>query len=642
MSERVLSDQPEELSFGRAFFGYDPMEVQAHVAELNRRLEQQGVDRDHLPEEGAAANDYDLAAAIDTAVSQVAEVLEAARAAAQKIRDQAGHDAEDSLAAAVEQARGLVVAAGSEAYALRKAAWESSTEMLSSADAEYAKKRSAAERKSLEIINNAERNAHRKLAVARRDSENALQAAASEADQVLEAARIKGQEIIRTAENRAEMTEEQSQALERRQRELSQEIEELESRLEGPPVSSVQAAPSPASVRVIHPNEAEAPATEENHPDPRAEAAPPPPPAPSQASSAAGPRSVGWADGTETVRLLGSSASRSGAEAEAPDPADEAVRLNEAGAHFVAAPESRNGPLEQTPGSAPPAGRRPELPEAAGAAGSAPAPSTRPAPRSKPTAVRPAAASAPAAVKTRNRNADELGDLFLRLRMKNASGSSASASPSGPPDPMLSAAERYDRLLLPVVNQALRAVKRRLTDIQGEQIEAVKAGADSRQPQPSRLASSLLHLISVMEREAAELGFTSAAEMTGAGLEAARGEVPAEGRESFLDALLDDVAIGVKAARNAGLSEEEAAAAAARVYRTWRIDEAERRLRFLAGRAYHHGLMSGLAEAGVGECRIEVNEGCGECDSLAGGVMAREQVPMVPVHSECRCMVIPA
>ena len=642
MSERVLSDQPEELSFGRAFFGYDPMEVQAHVAELNRRLEQQGVDRDRLPEEGGAANDYDLAAAIDTAVSHVAEVLEAARAAAQKIRDQAGHDAEDSLAAAVEQARKLVAAAGSEAYALRKAAWESSTELLSSADAGYAKKRSAAERKSLEIINNAERNAHRKLAVARRDSENALQAAASEADQVLEAARIKGQEIIRTAENRAEMTEEQSQALERRQRELSQEIEELESRLEGPPVGSVQAAVSPASVRVIHPNEAEAPAPEESRPGPRAEAAPTPPPAPPQASSAAGPRSIGWADGTETVRLLGASASRSGAEAEAPDPADEAVRLNEAGTHFAAAPESRNGPLEQTPGSAPPAGRRPELPEAAGATGSAPAPSARPAPRRKPVRPAAASASAPAAVKTRNRNADELGDLFLRLRIKNPSGSSASASPSGPPDPMLSAAERYDRLLLPVVNRALRTVKRRLTDIQGEQTEAVKAGADSRHPQPSSLASSLLHLISVMEREAAELGFTSAAEMTGAGLEAAYGEVPAEGRESFLGALLDDAAMGVKAARSAGLSEEEAAAAAARVYRTWRIDEAERRLRFLAGRAYHHGLMSGLAEAGVGECRIEVDGGCGECGALAEGVMAREQVPMVPVHSECRCLVIPA
>lgn len=640
MSERVLSDQPEELSFSRAFFGYDPLEVQARIAELNRRLEQQGVDRDHQPEEGGAANDYDLAVAIDTAVGHVAEVLEAARAAAQKIRDQAGHEAEDSLAAAVEQARKLMAAAGSEAYALRKAAWEASTEMLSSADAEYVKKRSAAERKSLEIINNAERNAHRKLAVARRDSENALQAAASEADQVLEAARIKGQEIIRTAENRAEMTEEQSQVLERRQRELLEEIEELESRLEGPPVGSVQAAPPPASVRVIRPEEA--PAPEENHPGSRVESAPAPPPAP----SAAGPRSIGWADGTETVRLLGPPASRSGAEAEAPDPADEAARLNDSGGRSVAAPEIRAEPSERAAGNGPPAGRRLEMPKAAGTAGSAPAPSSRPMPRSKPAAVRPAAASAPAraAVKTGSRNPDELGDLFLELRMKNASGSSASSSASPPdpmlPDPMLSAAERYDRLLLPVVNRALRAVKRQLTDIQGEQIEAVRAGADSRQP--SGLASSLLHLISVMESEAAEMGFTSAAEMTGAGLEAACGEVPAEGRESFLAALFDDAAMGVRAARNAGLSEKELAAAVTRVYRTWRMDEAERRLRFLAGRAYHHGLMSGLAEAGVGEYRIEVDGGCGECGALAGGVMARDQVPMVPVHSECRCMVIPA
>ena len=635
MSERTLPDRSEELSFSRAFFGYDPIEVRAYIAELKGRPEQQGAPPEHLSEGGGPANDYDLAVAIDSAVSHIAEVLEAARAAAQKIRDQAGRDAEDSMAAAAEKVRRLLSSADSEAYALRKDAWEASTALLESADSEYANLRNAAERKALEIINDAERKAHRKLAAARRDSENALQTAAAEYDQMLEAARIKGREMIRAAEDLAAAANERAESLEQRRQELAQEIGQLESRLEGAHAPS--AAPT-STVRVITPDQAGPAAPEAADAGPVAEAGAPA--APSQEQSAARMQGAGWADGTYTVRLVENRASPASVEVDALDVADEVARLNEDNEDEVrsAAPEIRRRPLRPKPLGVPPAGRRSELVEPAAQTRPASAPATAPppAPLRERAAVRTAAAAS-GAVNIRSRGADELGALFLKLRRQD--GAAASPRPS---DRAPSAAERYDRLVLPVVNRALRAVKRRLTDVQGEQIEAIEADPEGWQPQPSRLASSLTHLISVMEREAAEQGRAAASEMTGFGLEAARGEVPAEGGAPFLSALFDDLAKEVKAARSAGLSGKETAAAAARIHRTWRIDEAERRLRFLAGRAYHRGLMGGLAEAGVGEYRIEANGGCGDCAALAEGVLAGDQVPAVPIHSECSCLVIPA
>lgn len=634
MSERTPPDRSEELSFSRAFFGYDPLEVRAYIAELRGRPEQQGAAPERLSEEAVPANDYELAAAIDAAVSHIAEVLEAARAAAQKIRDQAGRDAEDSASAAGEQARRILAAAESEAYSLRKDAWETSAALLESADSEYANMRRAAERKALEIINNAERNAHRKLAAARRDSENALQTAAAESNQMVEAARLKGREVIRAAEDLAAAASERTEALEHRRQDLAEEVGQLESRLEVP--SAAASPPPPAAVRVIIPDQARAPAPEGADPGPGAEAGP----APSQEQSADRMPGAGWADGTCTVRLVQNPPPQAAAVVDALDVADEVARLNEAEARPAAAPETRRRPARPKPSVVPPDGRRPEstapAPQIRPAPAPAPAPAPPPAPRRERTAVR-TAASASGAVKIRSRGADELGALFQKLR-----GQDGATAPRRPSDPAPSAAERYDRLVLPVVNRALRTVKRRLTDVQGEQIEAIEADPEGWQPQPSRLASSLTHLISVMEREAAEQGRASASEMTGFRLSAARGDVPAEGGPPFLSALFDDLAKGVKSARSAGLSGKELAAVAARVHRTWRIDEAERRLRFLAGRAYHRGLMSGLAEAGVGKYRIEANGGCGECSALAEGVLAGDQVPAVPVHSECSCLVIPA
>ena len=631
MSERTPPDRSEELSFSRAFFGYDPLEVRAYIAELKGRPQeqQQGPPLELLSEEGAPPNDYELAAAIDSAVSHIAEVLEAARAAAQKIRDQAGRDAEDSAAAAVEQARRLVAAAESEAYILRKDAWETAAALLESADSAYANLHSAAERKALEIINNAERNAHRKLAAARRDSENALQTAAAESNQMVEAARLKGREVIRAAEDLAAAATERAGDLEQQRQDLAAEVGRLESRLEAPNASSVP--PPPAAVRVVIPDQAGGAPPAAADPGPGAEASP----APSQEQQADRMPDASWADGTSTVRLVRNPPPPPAAEVDALDVADEVARLNELNepaAPRAAAPETRRRPARPKPLGVPPAGLRPESME--------PAPQTRPAPRPAPrrerTVIR-TRASASGPVKVRRRNTDELGALFQKLRGQD--GAAASRRPSNPPP---SAAERYDRLVLPVVNRALRAVKRRLTDVQGEQIEAIEADPEGWQPQPSSLASSLTHLISVMEREAAEQGRASASEMTGFGLEPPPGEVPAEGGPPFLSALFDDLAEGVKSARSAGLSEKDLAAAAARVHRTWRIDEAERRLRFLAGRAYHRGLMSGLAEAGVGKYRIEAGGGCGECSALAGGVLAEDQVPAVPVHSECSCLVVPA
>ena len=657
MSEQMLPDRPDELSFSRSFLGYDPLEVRAFIADMNAQLEQLRVRGGRLPTGNGAPDDNDLAVAIDSAVSDISDVLEAARAAAQKIRERSEHEGADSLAAAVVQARKLLVSAESEAYALRKAAWETSTELLESVKAEHAKQRAASERKALEIISNAERNAHRKLAAARRDSENALQTAASESDRMIEQARTKGQEILRAAEDRAESANERASVLERRYEELFEEVESLEFRLQGPPTPPAQTDLSSTTVKVIHPAEGPpvSPGSEETDSAARGGAFQVAQTSPQDRPVGVRSQNVGWADGTDSVRLVQTPAVQASVEVDALELADEVARLGEAGTRVATMSESGREPdtkppelthhqerrLEQKQYEPPPAPkvvytapptRNAGYPEPTVPSRLPPASFSRPEPE-------PEEAASAASSIGKGREADELGDLFLKLRMKNAV--TAGADPPNASNPVLSAAERYDRLLLPIINRTLRAVKRQLIDIQREQIEGLEADTEGRQPR-SGLSSSLVHLISVMEREAADQGLTAAAEMTGARVAVMRGEAPAEGGESFLTALFDDVSQAVLDARGAGLAGRELAGAATRVYRAWRTGEAERRLRFLAGRAYHHGLMRSLGEAGVGEYRIEVNEGCGECGPLAGAVLPRDQVPTVPIHSECRCMVIPA
>ena len=617
MSDETQAAPAEELSFSRSLFGYDPLEVRAFVSQLNDRMERLQVQQDSILSGNRVGEEASIGVAIDSAVSDIAEVLEAAREASRKIRERAEHEAADIVAEAAERARKMVASAESDAFALRKSAWDASTDALESMKTEGARLRATAERDALQIIGDAERKAHRKLVASRRDSENAVQAASAESDRLLGLARAKGREILRAAEDRAESVNDQVRAMEKRYAELRREVEVLSVKLEGPAGGSDPN--QTATVRVIPPP----PDDDDDELDgalhaPSAGAVP----GTGGEGSVGTVRTVGWADGTESVRLVQTPTVRARVDVDALELADEVARLRRHSERNVTAGESASRDDVGRSGSG--QVRR-------GAVATA---TVR-----RSVAVEHPGDDGPAARLVHEEPPDDLAELFLELRKE------ATTTTVGPEDPSrsaLSPLELYDRKLLPVTNRALRAVKRQLIDIESEQLEGLRESTNGWAPELSQLAHPLAHVLTVMEREAFEQGHSAATEFTGTSLPGPRDEVEGEGSESFTSGLLDEVARAVRDAREAGLPIGEVSKTLSRVYRLWRTDEAERRLRFLAGRSYHRGLVEGLRRAGVEKYRLEVAGGCTECAAEAPRIFAAEEIPLVPAGADCRCILLPA
>ena len=619
MKDEMQPTLPEELAFSRSLFGYDPLEVRAFASRMNEQLERLQAQQDSILSGNGDMEEADVGVVIDSVVGDIAEVLEAAREASRRIRERAEHEASDILAGAAERARKMLASAESDAIALRKSAWDASTDVLESMKTEAARLRAAAERDALEIIGNAERKAHRKLVASRRDSENAIQAASAESDRLLGLARAKGREILRAAEDQAASVDDRVSAMEKRHEELRLAVEAYSAKLEGPPGDS---GPSQTStVRIIPPPEAESDADElaGAFETPGAGNGP----TVSGGESIGRGRTVGWADGTESVRLVEMPTVRARVEVDALELADEVARLRRQSADSVTAPE--NG--------------APEDAEHSGS-GQVGLVSVATAPALPASAEDTVGAGALGGM-LEGGTPDDLAALFLELRM-NEPDTAKDRVESPPARRDLSPLDVYDRKLLPVTNRALRAVKRQLIDIEKEQLEGLAGSTNGWEPEMSELSHPLMHVLTVMQREAFDRGHTSAAELTGARLPNPREQVEGQDSESFVSALLGEVAMAVRDARSAGYPIRQVTAALSRVHRMWRTDEAERRLRFLAGRSYHRGLVGGLRKAGVGEYRLEVNGGCTGCAVLAGKVFAAGDLPLVPVDTDCRCMVLPA
>jgi hypothetical protein len=89
-------------------------------------------------------------------------------------------------------------------------------------------------------------------------------------------------------------------------------------------------------------------------------------------------------------------------------------------------------------------------------------------------------------------------------------------------------------------------------------------------------------------------------------------------------------------------------AAVSRVFRGWRTDEAERRVRFLAFKAYHDGVLAGLARIGVAAVTaVSPGRPCGACAAGSGAVWAPDDEPpdgmeVPPAGPGCDDTVVPA
>jgi hypothetical protein len=206
-----------------------------------------------------------------------------------------------------------------------------------------------------------------------------------------------------------------------------------------------------------------------------------------------------------------------------------------------------------------------------------------------------------------------------------------------------------ERMLLPIENRALRSVKRRIVDLQNRVLEELRLGDEEWQPDRALFAASIGDEVAVLTQESYVAGYAAAADLVGDAAtpppdHAADQETTAE----FVDAVLAATNEALDRARATGGGTRQVSAAVSRVFRAWRTDEAERRLRRLGARAYHSGILDAMPGLGVTDV-IAVAEGipCGACPAGTGAVWRPsdglpEGTALPPAVPGCTATIVPA
>lgn len=234
---------------------------------------------------------------------------------------------------------------------------------------------------------------------------------------------------------------------------------------------------------------------------------------------------------------------------------------------------------------------------------------------------------------------DDIAALFASLR--TSEGQTATSLPTD-----LDGAGVRDGLLLPIANRVLRNVKRQLTEAQNvalEQLRVSKDWAADAADLNERIQPDLI----VLGQEAFAAGYSAAEQFTGRSAGRAKpqsGDLVDSGpgfAGSLAKALEEALAEGAD-------GPKARAALASRVFRAWRTDEAERRVRHEALIGYHRGLSRALSSLGVGSYSWQVaGSGCDKCQSAeaAGPVEVGKPFPgasgLAPVHPGCDCTIVP-
>lgn len=638
-------------AFAKVFRGYDPVEVDDYISSLVARLK---LHRAHLPDSELSGEQGEEM--IDTAAADIAELLQSARLAAGKIRSRADQQIAADLTAAEAQARQVREDAEADAYAMRKSAWDMAVEALESLEGQAAEMEAEADRKALAIIGESERTAHRNLASARREGERLMQEAGAQAERMLMQSREQSEEMIAESERRVEVIKKQIRLESKRRDALAADVNELRSKLDGPAPLEEHGG---SAIRLVPPAERGNGDRVRSEPEERAHDDRVP---------------------TEEVRPAAESPAVDGQ-----DVAEEVARLREAAEANGESPAPARPPAgaeKPPPRPAPPPEpvRVRSEPEDAGRADPKPGrEESRSRSEPEPAAGERAAVLSAPPVSERElakmwstgqplrsaydeAAADSFGSLFedlRRLQETEAGGADGPAAPaklpappparaaedkpvSARPEERLSAAERYHMAVFPIANRTLRNIKRRLIDIQNQQLEALKNDPADWQPERARLEESLARDLTIMHREAFAAGRAAAGEMLEGAGSAPHPEIPAGESEVFVSALFDELVLTVQAGRENGQGARQLGAALSQAYRVWRTDEAERRVRFLAGRSYHRGLLAGFRQAGVERLRLVSADPCRACAYDVGDSRPAAGAGPFPDHHDCRCTLVPA
>lgn len=549
MAPDITPGELRNAEFRTTLRGWDRAEVESVLTAAASRIEDLQGKCSQLEAKLAETPAQEMTSEFEHVGQEVTAILEAAREAAEAMRERASIDAARWRREATEEADIARKEAAADAEALRRDAWVTGSDLLEHTSATAEAMRAGAERDVLTVMGEAEREAHRLTSGSRREAEDMLRNANMEAEKITADATKRRDEIIDNANRQAATAQERARALELRRDELLEELENVRStltRLEGSleerreALDLTRLTPEDTSVRVVHP--------------------------PAEAKK-------DWELG-ETVRVV----PKEPAVGQRPDTAiadevsDQVARIQE--------PTPSDSP--QPPRAEPTPERQAE--EVVDSAPAEPSPEEPEAP----------AESAPAdAAAEDDSSADDVGALFASLRGVDAPDDIVIAEEPAPvveeaepPAPAAGAdgtdwiAER-DTRLLPITNRALRGVKKAMTEVQNVALDSLRTD-DLWKPDEGAIAESIHAELVGVWSESFAAGHTVAEQMSGDKLK--RPTTPASKADRDFAA---DLAEAVRTAlERAGEGQRERQSAASRVFRVWRSDEAERRIRDIAVLGY--------------------------------------------------------
>jgi DivIVA domain-containing protein len=640
MPTQPTPDEIRRATFRVVFRGYDQAEVESRLSELAAAVEDLVEQRDRMASRLGEFADRDLKSEFETVGREVTSVLEAARSAAQTMRDRATADAARWRSEAMAEVEALRKEARGDAEGLRSDAWTTGGQLLEQVMAEVERIRTAAERDSLAVRGEAEREAHRLTSSARREAEELVRTAKMEAERLVAQAQADHDDIVATAHRQAEAAQERTRALEQRREELMGELEslrstlasfesELEDRRQGIGLSEPTELPHRAvvsdeagvhvadweeghTVRVIRPSrEDETEPKEEVEEETDGEQV---------AAEVARMRQDQVVEGVRVIPA--------GEESEA-GPADDEGEVEtepigeESGFEQGESEEAEVPEEHETEGVAETPGQAKE----AGEVGSEPDDVLELFRRLRhPDDEQPHEESPPAEEAEETEEPEE-GDVAVEEAAEAEPETGGGPDADEGVDPF----EIRDRLLLPITNEALRAVKRALTDAQNRALEQIRVNAGEWRPDEAELEELVHDDLVALSEEAALAGAEAATELGVSGVSLPEGPEPVEP-----PALGHDLARALTAAvEGAGSGARERQAAASRVFRGWRTDEAERRLRLLAHSAYHHTLRAVLDQHERQWKWQAAGRLCATCRAAA------EAGELPPAHRDCNCTIVP-
>jgi hypothetical protein len=215
------------------------------------------------------------------------------------------------------------------------------------------------------------------------------------------------------------------------------------------------------------------------------------------------------------------------------------------------------------------------------------------------------------------------------------------------PEPSLDPFAVRERHLLSVQNRALRSVKRSLVEAQNQALEDLRL-VDGWEPDERIVAGEVFDALGVLARESMVAGFAAAAEMMDAPETPQPDNAdPGDLSSEFAAALVEAAQSSVARSRGVGAGHRETASGLSRVFRSWRTDEAERRVQFASRTAYHIGVAAALADLGATDLDVVVSgRPCMECPANKGSWAIADGLPsgtmMPPARLECVCTIVPS